>query len=86
MSETIDDVWWTYCLPDVVANLAAYENKNDIKYEWSFVGGDIRDDDDADEIPIDDDTDDVPADATCNELCLCRASVLSTEIAQNRAL
>ena len=46
-----------------------------MKYEYIVDG---TDDIDADDAAIDDETDDVPADATCNELCLCNASVLST--------
>ena len=49
-----------------------------MKYE-QIVEGDGTDDDDAVDTPIDDDTDDIPDDATCNELCLCNASVLSTK-------
>ena len=73
-----------WCLPASV-KIEICEKQTDIKYEWIVVG-DGTDDDAADDTPIDDESNDVPDDATCNELCLCNASVLSTKIENTRKM
>ena len=56
-----------------------YDKQADMKHEQIFEVD--ANDDDADATPpMDEETDDVPDDDTCNELCLCNASVLSTKI------
>ena len=46
---------------------------------------DETEDDAADETPMDDDADEAPDDEDCNDVCLCSASVLSTEM-RNKVL
>ena len=69
------------CLPPVV-KMERFEKRTDMKYE-QIVADDVTNDEtdaeDADETPMDDDADEAPDDEDCNEVCLCSASVLSTE-------
>ena len=74
-----------WCLPPAI-KMERYEKRPDMKYEQIAADdftNDETDDEDADDTPMDDDEDEAPDDEDCNDVCLCSASVLSTEIRNN---